>query len=227
MKDSDFILLDIENLKLDFTDNYPSSLMSWIDKDLILDNNSTHFGFVYQGNIEIDIDGKIFPAFEGMYFSLNNKAKIISKGNSKGFIASKLNYHGFFSLGGPVENKGRYNYIDGCSDSLLISPVLKGDPCFNFLYFPKNINQTPHTHPSIRIGMIISGSGKCIMKDKTYELNQGQLFVINPDTLHSFKTDNSDMKIVVYHPESDFGPTDKNHPMINKTIINGVSAALL
>lgn len=33
------------------------------------------------------------------------------------------------------------------------------------------------------------------------------------------------LKIVVYHPDSDFGPTDEAHPMVNRTIINGVSVA--
>jgi hypothetical protein len=33
------------------------------------------------------------------------------------------------------------------------------------------------------------------------------------------------MVVMAYHPDSDFGPEDENHPMINRTIVDGMSAA--
>jgi hypothetical protein len=33
------------------------------------------------------------------------------------------------------------------------------------------------------------------------------------------------MRVVAYHPDSDFGPQDEDHPMINRTIVDGVSAS--
>ncbi len=228
---TDFILLDIKAKTLiDLKDDqFPSQLSAWNSDDIELGPDSTHFGYVFEGKIELLLtDNRRYTLDQGMYFSVNCPAKIISGVNgSKGFVVSRLNYQGFFSIGGPVEAKGRYKYIDGCSDSLLISPVLKGDPCLNLLYFPPAIFQTQHTHPSLRIGIILQGSGRCILPDKVLPLVSGQIFIIQPEVLHSFRTDNSDMTIVVYHPDSDFGPTDQNHPMINKTMINGVSAALM
>ena len=32
------------------------------------------------------------------------------------------------------------------------------------------------------------------------------------------------MNVVAFHPDSDFGATDINHPMINRTIVDGISA---
>lgn len=32
---------------------------------------------------------------------------------------------------------------------------------------------------------------------------------------------------IVYHPDSNYGPTHENHPMILKTIVNGKSASLI
>lgn len=223
----DFSLFSIDDsafIDLSNTD-FPSILRTWHGNHLELEDNCTHFGFIYNGKIEINHNAKQFNTYENMYFSLNNQSYIIPDKNSKGFVVSRLNYNGLFSIGGPIESKGRYQYIDGCSDSLLISPVKLGDPCFNLLHFPKNINQTPHTHPSVRIGMIVKGNGFCILRNETIELNEGQVFIISPDIIHSFKTLDNEMLIVVYHPETDFGPTDKNHPMINKTIINGVPAS--
>jgi hypothetical protein len=50
-------------------------------------------------------------------------------------------------------------------------------------------------------------------------LSSGTLFVIGSGTLHSFHTAESPMVVLAYHPDSDFGPTHENHPMINRTII--------
>ena len=206
------------------TNKYPTILKSWHGNQIDLEKDGTHFGFNYSDTAKIIINDKEFSCYQNMYFSVSERAKIIPSENSKGFIVSRLNTKGFFQLGGPIEEAGRYKYIDGCSDSLLISPVKLGDPCFNLLHFPDNTNQTPHTHPSIRIGMIVSGTGFCIMENESIELKEGHIFIIPENLLHSFKTKDSQMIIVVYHPETDFGPTDKNHPMINKTIINGISA---
>jgi hypothetical protein len=35
------------------------------------------------------------------------------------------------------------------------------------------------------------------------------------------------MDIVAFHPDSDFGPMHDDHPMINRTIIDGISASKL
>ena len=32
------------------------------------------------------------------------------------------------------------------------------------------------------------------------------------------------MDVVAYHPDSDTGPTHDDHPMLNRTIVEGVSA---
>ena len=138
-------------------------------------------------------------------------------------------------IGGPIEQKGRLLYIDGCSDSLLIPPVIKGDPCLNYLHFPAQISQTRHTHPSMRVGVVARGGGRCVVPsnedgtgiDITIPLTPGNIFVIPTDGHHSFFTDDSEMDVIAYHPDSDTGPTHNDHPMINRTIVDGVSAAYL
>lgn len=163
----------------------------------------------------------------------------------KGIIIEKLNHKVMFMMGGPIEEIGRLNYIDGCTDSLLIPPVIKGDSCFNHLHFPAGIDQTPHTHPSIRTGLIARGSGWCITPWGSIPLKAGDVFLILPDQrdekgkqktikfegitqiigTHSFRTDKDTMDVIAYHPDSDFGPEHQFHPMINRTIVDGVSAS--
>ncbi len=204
-------------------DQFPTMLSAWSDNYLEMGEGATHFGYVYEGYPTLNCHAGQFNLSPGMYFSVNNTASI--HGNSKGIIVSRLGYRGFFQIGGPVEEKGRLKYIDGCTDSLLIPPVLMGDPCLNLLYFPPGINQTPHTHPSMRVGMVIRGSGHCLTPSEKIPLFPGQVFVIPANGQHSFYTEMSSMTVIAYHPDSDFGPTHENHPMINRTMVSGRSAS--
>jgi hypothetical protein len=38
--------------------------------------------------------------------------------------------------------------------------------------------------------------------------------------LHSFFTREAALDVVAWHPDSDFGPRDDDHPMINRTVIS-------
>jgi len=222
----------------------------------------THFGYVES------VDGsaalEVYPDYpgtrtyahalhEGMVFSVPGAARVFGSA-SRGIVVSREDWKGFTVLSGPIEREGRLKYIDGCTDSLLIPPVKMGDPCLNLLYFPPGIDQTRHTHPSDRIGMVLSGKGRChhwdgavlefpepggfgpsmafprVVHDgpeATTELVPGMIFCIHTNGLHKFTTPHGEeLRVLAYHPESDFGPTDEDHPMINRTIVeSGVSAA--
>ena len=206
-------------------DEFPSMLWGWSYKTLELPAGSTHLGFVYAGSARIESDAGSFTAKSGMYFALPGHAKI--SGASQGIVISRLEYNGIFQLGGPVEEKGRLKYIDGCTDSLLIPPVLKGDACLNLLCFPPHIDQTAHTHPSMRLGIVVSGKGICRIKEGDIALTPGKVFIIHANQSHAFATQDGSMRVIAYHPDSDFGATDQFHPMINRTIVEGVSASLL
>lgn len=140
-------------------------------------------------------------------------------------MVSRNRFHGFFMVGGPVEESGRLRYIDGCSDSLLIPPVVLGDACLNLLHIPPGTRQTRHTHPSLRAGVVVQGAGTCETPDGSTQLSSGTLFVIPEEAEHSFHTTESPLLVIAYHPDSDTGPSHDDHPMINRTIVQGISAA--
>jgi quercetin dioxygenase-like cupin family protein len=72
------------------------------------------------------------------------------------------------------------------------------------------------------------GSGWCKSEEGSrIPLQLGKLFVLPPDTVHGFVSNDEGMTVIAYHPDSDTGPTDVNHPMINRTIVDGVSASKL
>ena len=183
----------------------------------------THFGAVYEGELVLQCRGRERHLYEGDYFSVVGPA--IVTGAGCGMASSAPGYLGINSFG-PIEDVGKLRYIDGCSDTLLVPPVRKGDPCLNHLHFPTGIRQTPHTHPSVRTGLVFRGRGECIVPgEDPIPLRPGCVFIIPTDAVHSFNTFDSTMDVIAFHPDSDTGMTDDDHPMVNRTLIDGVSAS--
>ena len=210
----------------DYSQNqFPTILYGWKIEELALANPShtdTFFGYVHEGPVHLIAEHNQYDLVTGQYFAL---AESISLRGGAGIVVRRLGYRCQNMIGGPIEEVGRLQYIDGCTDSLLIPPVRLGDPCLNALYFPPEVDQTAHTHPSMRIGMVTFGLGECRTLNSSEKLFAGKVFIIHPDGLHSFRTSSeSGMVVIAYHPDSDFGPKDLDHPMINRTIINGAPA---
>lgn len=218
-------LLLVHGCLFETTGAFPSRLFAWQNQTLKLEADGTHFGYVHQDSATLTTSAGTFSLTAGMYFSVPSSCHV--SGAGQGLIITRLGYRGVFLLGGPIESRGRLRYIDGCTDSLLIPPQILGDPCLNALYFPAQISQTEHTHPSIRIGLIAAGTGECITPEATHKLCPGLPFIINADGPHSFKTTSEEMIVIAYHPDSDFGPTHETHPMINRTIVKGIPASQL
>lgn len=198
----------------------------WLGKNerMKVPANSTLFLFQMLGNATIhrrDYFPKTQIIGENSYACVNSGE---IEFNGKTLVIEVKNFKGMNMTGGPTEKSGRLKYIDGCTDSLLIPPVKYGDACLNALYFPAGTRQTQHTHPSVRIGAVISGRGLCLIPGREIPLEQGMVFVIHTDKEHSFQTDDEQMTVIAFHPDSDFGAKDEEHPMINRTIVDGTSA---
>jgi hypothetical protein len=39
--------------------------------------------------------------------------------------------------------------------------------------------------------------------------------------VHRFLTTDAQLDVIAYHPDSDWGPTDTEHPMLNRTWVDG------
>ena len=190
-------------------------------------NKGGCFGYVFSGAIEIKTEGELVVVPKGFWFSTKSGFTALKMTEDFRFcVWQKEDYVGALTLG-KVEDEGRLKYIDGAFDSILHSPIKFGMPCLNALFMPKQVHQTMHTHPSLRSGFIIKGGATCVTPEGHHLLETGQIFILVADAEHKFRSDlaeNTEMKLVAYHPDSDFGPTDELHPMINRTIVNGVSA---
>lgn len=185
--------------------------------------NGATYGYVTRGTAEVhDSTSKLSVTLnQGQYWTSADGCIISPDEQAEAFVVQKSGFRSMTTFGGPIERKGRLRYIDGCSDSVLLSPPRLGDPCLNLLHFPANVRQSAHTHPSIRVGVVASGNGYCLLHDGSADilLERGCIFVIPEDLLHSFETKESEMRVIAFHPDSDCGPTDEDHPMLNKTIL--------
>ena len=188
----------------------------------VTDSTQTSFGFVVSGRAEVRTPRLDLMAPAGTYFCVPGEFKL----NARGLVVliCRYGYRGLLAAG-CLENVGRLSYIDGCSSTILVSPPRMGDPVFNHLHIPQSVAQSPHTHPSIRLGIVARGGG--IARGRT-EVNAGEwaesltagcVFLLHAQEVHSFHTTESPsgMDVLTYHPDSDWGPTDGEHPMLTKT----------
>lgn len=196
-----------------------SATQSALGKDIesVFSEEWTHaFGVVTKGEIQIHRKGlPNFTLISGMYFSCPGALRVSGAGRAA--IFQRRGYRGLFEIGGPIETEGRLCYIDNCMSTLLAPPPRKGDPCLNLLTFPAKTVQTMHIHPTMRLGVVLSGTGICLLGDgQKIPLKPETAFYIGQSTAHCFHS-NEAMSIIAYHPDTDVGPTDELHPMLSRT----------
>lgn len=183
------------------------------------------FIYVHQGCVVVD-----HHLLRAGCFGVFRNGLAMSKDDTRAVAIFVPDFDTIPLCGGPIESVGRLKYIDGCTDTMLLAPLVVGDPCLNHLHFPPNTKQTMHTHPSYRIGVVARGSGQCVTPWGNVPLVPGLVFVIKAATgaklsgyevgSHCFYTDDECMDIISFHPSTDVGPTDEVHPMIIGTQIN-------
>lgn len=220
----------------DCTDTmYPTMLRVHRQDAEIINREGTVMGYVVSGNVELTTGSfeasvrkhAFFSSPGGVLMSMGSDAMVVT--------IERYGYKGF-ALVGQREEKGRMSYIDGCSDSMLVFPNRLGDCVLNHLHFPAGINQTQHTHPSIRAGIVVGGEGEAWYEGASFTdqhgkyhklkegwvkpLKPGSVFILEEGEQHSFRTYGNTMDVIAYHPDSDWGPTDESHPMLNRTLIN-------
>lgn len=209
---------------IDFSDTeYPCRAILYADKFEAGNETDTCYGFAQEPG-SLVVDGLTYPLRTGMYFCVPSAFRVVG---GSGVIITRINFKGVFSIGGQIEEIGRLRYIDGCTDSILINPPRLGDPCLNHLHFPPHIQQTMHTHPSVRIGIVTKGRGRCVTPEGEYPLVPGVGWYLPVESAHCFYTDSESMDVIAWHPDSDTGPSDEDHPMLNRTYVNGESARFL
>ncbi|MFT5357157.1 MAG: hypothetical protein ACI9KE_004389 [Polyangiales bacterium] len=192
----------------------------WTPDGLSALNSGTTFGVVIEGVAALTCASGTFALKRDMYFSVTGEWELRG---GRGLCVRAEGYEGVFQIGGPIEALGRLRYINGCTDSLLLGPLVCGDPCLNFLHLPEGSKQAMHLHPSVRAGVVLSGHGVCVTPNQEFALTPGSGFVIDAHLRHAFRPARGDLRVAAFHPDSDTGPTHENHPMLNRTWVSSAS----
>lgn len=117
--------------------------------------------------------------------------------------------------------KGNLSYMDGGTNTTAVNPGRLGLPVINYVHFPAGMEQTLHTHPSQRIGLILSGKGLIELdKGVMFPIKEGDCFVMERNVLHNFMCNQGeDVTLFVFSPDSGTGPTDEINPLKVRTYV--------
>lgn len=186
------------------------------------------YGYVVKGEAQILHNDRFHVVHAGQWFATEDDVLVGLKRDidAEVVVVQKQGHKGQFGIG-QVEPEGRLCYIDGAMDTILQGPWRKGEACFNALYLPTGIHQTMHTHPSTRVGIVWGGYGHCETRVDQHVMRPGTVFFMPSECWHKFRTDfdgAENLRLLAFHPDSDHGPSDEEHPMLNRTMVDGVSA---
>lgn len=196
---------------------YPSVLSTFSGEHTVGDGVSTAYGYVLDGECGLVTTMGRMSLVEGAFFCVPGSFRLNAKGTV--VVIRRVGFRGLYAAG-MIEERGRLAYIDGCSDTMLVSPPRLGDPVFNHLHFPARIDQSQHAHPSIRLGVVARGRGLAHGPGWEKPLEKGAVFLLEAHEQHAFRTGDSTMDVIAFHPDSDWGPTDAIHPMKNRTYLS-------
>jgi quercetin dioxygenase-like cupin family protein len=181
---------------------------------------ATYFGMILHGGARLETARRApLPLVAGMFFVAPEAFELSGEDDTAAVVIAQAGATGLFQVGGPLEAGGRLRYIDGCTDTLVVCPPRLGEACLNHLHLPAGTDQQAHVHPSDRLGAIVAGAGECVSEGQRHALHPGLAWWIAPGCRHAFKTAGSTLDVLAWHPDSDFGPTDRDHPMINRTLL--------
>ncbi len=201
---------------------YPSRMTALLGEGELGNPTSSFYGYVVEGSARIETRTLDATGRAGTFFASPGPIQIRAEGLT--VVVERFGHRCLAQLGS-IEDQGRLAYIDGCSDTVLVSPARQGDPVLNLLHFPIGVRQSVHSHPSIRLGVVARGEGFAFGPgpggDWRVALRPGAMFLLPAHEMHAFSTadSGSTLDIIAFHPDSDWGPTDGIHPMLNRTYL--------
>ena len=119
------------------------------------------------------------------------------------------------------KSTGNLSYMDGGTNTTAVNPGRLGLPVINYVHFPAGMKQTLHTHPSQRIGLILSGKGEIELDNGVmFPIKEGDCWVMDRNVLHNFMCNQGeDVTLFVFSPDSGTGPTDEINPLKVRTYV--------
>lgn len=165
-----------------------------------LPNGWTHFGFFGSGSLRVKSGPAECSLRDGGFFRSPGQTQV-DGGN--GFIVSLEGDHGFFQIGGPFDVVGRLPYPPGGEQNCLIWPAAPLLASLNYLKMTAAEGwQTEHTHPSLRLNIVLSGQAKCKTHEGVRTISAGDVVLLGSHEKHAFGEAAPSMTFVAFHPDS-------------------------
>lgn len=119
------------------------------------------------------------------------------------------------------DGEGNLSYMDGGTNTTAVNPGRLGLPVINYVHFPAGMEQTLHTHPSQRIGLVLWGKGLVELDHGIkFAIKAGDCWVMERNVLHNFMCNQGeDVTLFVFSPDSATGPTDEVNPLKVRTYV--------
>lgn len=188
---------------------------TWNRSNLTLPRNATHFGFSTQGQLIVEAPHTNVKLNDGGFFRVQGEATV---SGGRGFALSVPGARGFTQISGPFSDVPWVDYLPGGKQNCLIWPAAVSYPTLNTLKMEPRQSQENHAHDSIRINVIISGSGYCVVEGTIHEIETGDVVIIPANESHLFQTRLQGLSFIAFHPDSDTSVfSEYRNPMILKT----------
>lgn len=161
------------------------------------------FGYITKDSrcdvIEGPLEGQSFPLRSGSWIA--SPYRVMFEDDA-GFFVFQRGGKPHFQVGYTEEEEGRYDYIDGIKESLLVPPTERGGACLHSMSLPPLCVQTEHSHPDSRCIFVTKGEGFYTEEGKETAVKEGDFFTVAPHTKHFFQAGKEGCSLVTWHPSS-------------------------
>lgn len=96
-------------------------------------------------------------------------------------------------------------YRQGGAVRTLFAPERAGDPKVDLVVIPVGCRQEAGVYPTVRVAYVLRGEGLCVLdrEDKSIEIREGSVVILDPMVLHHFYSPEEEMTIVFIHINSE------------------------
>lgn len=181
----------------------------------------TAYGFCFKGLLQVAERETMRVVRQGQFFSAPTQGEMMISAGAKveAFTVFRPGVIGLGIVGGPLENEGRQLFVGGMKTTVLIPPPAFGDPCLYQLSVPGNGELIVHKFPTARAAFVTDGYGQCHWPPaECIDLVPGAIIILPPDCPHAFAAHQGGMNMVVFQPDSKYGPDDVDNPASNSAL---------
>lgn len=216
-------------LLLDNSDHYfyPTRTYRVVNGEgVTLRPDCNYFGYVTGGIAKVSFGNRPKYSFiAGMYFSSPGTFKLENTTCQHSLVLIEMlpekhyetiKFSSFFTMGGPLETKGRLSTGEGLTQTTLIPPMRTGEPSLVHQHYTSDVVEAHKVRPHYSLSIVSRGTGYCTSPFGNVRVEAGNVFLIkesgynyapgmdgqpHPVGKHGMETRNSSMDLITFLPK--------------------------